>query len=173
MNQQKKKTIIVGIIIVGIIVIVFVSTLFTHYMRSHKSPSPKQSISEMERVDITLDYMPQIDWADMALFFNISNVRAQKKKSQVPFLGSIKFPTIVVFDIEANKSLEHPLFLAHFLDSQGHDVMRSQPVQIEPENNTVITSGWKPGNKGIAYFVIDKEKLSRIALIKVMKRIKH
>ena len=172
MENKKKTTLIVGLITIGFIFLVFASTLFTHYKHSHIPVPQQEETLEKERVDVTLEYIPQIDWADMALFFHISHVRAQTKKTQAPLLGSVTIPTIITCDIEAKESLNHLLFLAHFLDSKGRDVLRSKPVQIEPENEQIIESGWKPGNKGIAYFVIDKEKLSQAALIRVTKRIK-
>ena len=170
--ENKNKTLIVGLIVAAVIFLVFTSTLFTHYKRSHKSTVKQEDMLEKERVDVTLEYIPQIDWADMALYFNISNVRAQTRKTRGPLLGSVKIPTMITFDIEAKESLNHPLFLAHFLDSEGRDVLRSKPVQMEPAKAEVISSQWKPGNKGTAYFIVDKEKLSHVKIIRIKRRIK-
>lgn len=170
--ENKSKTLLVGLIVVFVIFIVFLSTIYTHYIRSHKSPVQQQDILEKERVDVTLEYIPQIDWADMALYFNISNMRAQTRKIRGPLLGSVKLPTMITFDIEAKETLKHPLFLAHFLDSEGRDVLRSKPVQLEPAKEEVISLQWKPGNKGAAYFIVDKEKLSLVKIIKIKRRIK-
>lgn len=161
-----------GALVVGVFFIVFFSTIYTKYIRSHKSIL-QENTTERETVEIKPDSMPEIDWSDMALYFNISNRRVETKKKRGPVLGSVKIPTIIAFDIEAKETLEHPFFLARFLDTEGRDVLRSKPLEIEPENNEIITSGWKPGNKGTAHFIIDKDKISQIARIKITKRIKQ
>ena len=108
--------------------------------------------------------LPVIDWGQLDIFFDISNLRKGIVKER-RFSGDMEIYPALIFDVRAKEtfSLATTIFEAKFLDKDGYEIT-NYPVDIQEKYKHL---NWKPGMRGSGRIGLVGVELSQVRSIRI------